>query len=289
MNMEDKDILTETEEIAVPEAEEIAASETEEIAAPETAEHPKRRKAAIVVSVLLALAIALCIFVMAQILSKGYVSVGNMSMFRVVTGSMEPEIPTGALLITRKTPIDQIEVGDIVTYRSGERGLSGVVITHRVIAIHESADGKRYLETKGDANRYADASYVDESHLIGSAAHYTGRNSVLARIFGFATSRTGFLACIVLPCVIIGMFTMRDCVRNLRKEMEQFGHELDSIRRRDASLILEAELGEEAYRKLCDRMRDELLKELKNEAGSEKTEEDPGAQQQQPAPESDEE
>ena len=47
----------------------------------------------------LVLSLVLCASVLAQVLTRGYVTLGGYSLFRVVSGSMEPTISTGALLI----------------------------------------------------------------------------------------------------------------------------------------------------------------------------------------------
>ena len=70
-----------------------------------------------------------------QTITKGYVTIGGYSMFRVVTGSMEPTIHTGALLICDDTNISDIEINDIVCFRSGLQVIKNQVVTHRVIDI----------------------------------------------------------------------------------------------------------------------------------------------------------
>ena len=212
----------------------------------------------------------------AQVLSKGYVSIANYSMFRVVTGSMEPAIPVGSLLISQDMDIDQIQVGDVVNYRSREPGMFGIIITHRVIAIHRNAEGQIYLETKGDANQYPDGHLVDENYLIGKTVFFTKQNNPFARILNFLTSSNGFLTCIVLPCLVIGVFTMRDCVKNLREEMDAITKQLNEVEE-TVSGGLEQQLGEEAYQELCERLKGELLEELKQSAQSNTTEASSGA------------
>ena len=59
----------------------------------ELEETPLQRRIGFVVTVLLVLAVALCLYVVVQVLSNGYANIGGFMMFRVVTGSMEPEIP----------------------------------------------------------------------------------------------------------------------------------------------------------------------------------------------------
>lgn len=238
-----------------------------------------KKRSTIVISVLMALAVLLCIFVIGQVLSKGYVSVGKFSLFRVVTGSMEPAMPVGTVLITKDTPISQIQVGDIVTFRSQKNGMFNVVVTHRVISVQEGRSGKLYLETKGDANTSADASFVDEDYLIGKVIFFTGQNNILTKILSFITGRIGFLACIVLPCVIIGTLIMRDCIVSMRKELDNINQEIDNINQK-VDQSLEQQMDKEEYDALCQRLRNELIKELKQGAEQETTEQKPGAGQQ---------
>ena len=71
-----------------------------------------------IVSVLLLLAVCCCIFAFAQKMNKGYVSFLGYSLFRVTTGSMEPTITIGELIITQDVPIDKVELKDIISFFS---------------------------------------------------------------------------------------------------------------------------------------------------------------------------
>ena len=77
----------------------------------------------------------------------------------VLSGSMEPSYPTGALLLTR--PI--AEAGMVITFTVP----SGAVVTHRVSRV-EAEDGQVYFFTRGDANDAEDASPVRGEQLLGT-------------------------------------------------------------------------------------------------------------------------
>ena len=62
----------------------------------------------LLVTILLVFAVALCLYTVVQVLSQGYVNIGGFMLFRVVTGSMEPTIPVGALMLTREVDINSI-------------------------------------------------------------------------------------------------------------------------------------------------------------------------------------
>ena len=73
----------------------------------------------------------------------------------VLTGSMEPAIPVGSIIITKEQSSYEIE--DIISFQE-----EGSVITHRIISI----DRERYI-TKGDANNVADTEEVQQKQILG--------------------------------------------------------------------------------------------------------------------------
>ncbi|WP_315097793.1 signal peptidase I [uncultured Cellulomonas sp.] len=70
--------------------------------------------------------------------------------FTVLTGSMEPSMPPGALVVTRPADPDTIDVGDVVTYQL--RSNEPEVVTHRVVGVGFGSAGERVFVTRGDAN-----------------------------------------------------------------------------------------------------------------------------------------
>src|SRR5205085_9882515 len=73
----------------------------------------------------------------------------------VLSGSMEPAIRTGSVIVAVATPQDRLKVGDVITYvRAGDQEN----VTHRIVDIKSTAEGPSFV-TKGDANGAPD---VDE-------------------------------------------------------------------------------------------------------------------------------
>lgn len=83
----------------------------------------------------------------------------------VQSGSMEPKYPTGSLVYVKPVQIEDLNVGDVVTFNLG----GGVRGTHRIIEIVPDTENPSVirLRTKGDANDYADNGLVGEENLIG--------------------------------------------------------------------------------------------------------------------------
>jgi len=70
----------------------------------------------------------------------------------ITSGSMEPAVSTGALVITRTVPAGDLEVGDVVTVPTA----TGSRVTHRIVAVDEAGAGV-ILTLRGDANPVPDA------------------------------------------------------------------------------------------------------------------------------------
>ena len=86
-------------------------------------------------------------------------------IYTVVSGSMEPAIPTGSLVYIENAQPEEIKEGEVIAFY-GARD-SAAVITHRVV---ENNTLMGQFTTKGDANEKADVNPVDYENFIGKAA-----------------------------------------------------------------------------------------------------------------------
>lgn len=88
--------------------------------------------------------------------------------FTVLTGSMEPTINIGDLIVVKEVSEDDIKVGDIITFSSIDENS---IVTHRVKDIINE-DGKVRYITQGDANNVEDQNPVDSSNVIGKVGRW---------------------------------------------------------------------------------------------------------------------
>lgn len=81
----------------------------------------------------------------------------------VLTGSMKPNIEPGDLIVTKDISVNEIECGDIITFK-----VEGVdsVTTHRVKEIINSEEGISFI-TQGDANNITDKDPVIGEDIQG--------------------------------------------------------------------------------------------------------------------------
>jgi len=78
----------------------------------------------------------------------------------IVTGSMEPEIKAGDMVLVKKADNKEIKIGDIIEFRYNQ-----IMVTHRVVDI-KSEDALMY-QTKGDNNPSADHELVSPQQVRG--------------------------------------------------------------------------------------------------------------------------
>ena len=140
-------------------------------------------------------------------------------------------------------------------------------MTHRVVDIFTDANGMLLFETKGDANLVMDGYFVSQTNFVGKVIWYTGENNVLSTVFSFFTNKVGFLACVVFPCLLMASLILRDCVKNIRNELEDAVEDMN--RQQEPSELL-LEMTPEEIQAMYDRIRAELMEELMQGADPDK-------------------
>ena len=83
----------------------------------------------------------------------------------VLTGSMRPTYAPGSIVVVRPTPVDELRVGDPITYQMHSD--QPEVVTHRIISVRFVSDGSKTFITQGDANGSADPEPVKAEQIRG--------------------------------------------------------------------------------------------------------------------------
>ena len=79
----------------------------------------------------------------------------------IYSGSMQPSMDVGDIALISKVPVDTIEEGDIIQYRSMNANF-----IHRVYEVYKE-EGNIYFITKGDANDNPDSEPVLSEQIMG--------------------------------------------------------------------------------------------------------------------------
>ncbi len=190
------------------------------------------------------LTIAIVIFMTTKI-SGGTPSIFGYTVHRISSGSMEPELSVGDVIICKqvKEP-SELSVRDIITFNGGSR-FDYQKITHRVlVAPYDDSTGKKVLVTKGDANE-------DDDGVISFSdveSKYLTKVNFLRDVYNFFFSTWGLLIFIFLLLLI-------------------FFDEIVNIVR--LSIGAAEEDDAESFREIVERVKREQLEEAKKNADEE--------------------
>ena len=120
---------------------------------------------------------------------------GNIEVKIVKSGSMEPTIHTGAIVVVK--PQTAYFTGDIITFGKDTR--TDIPTTHRILAI-EGSGANAIFTTKGDANEEQDPQTVLARDVIGKVlvnVPYAGY------VIDFARTKLGFALLVGVPAVVV--------------------------------------------------------------------------------------
>jgi signal peptidase len=120
----------------------------------------------------------------------------------VLSGSMEPTIGVGDIVVVREISPLQARVGDIVTFRDPTD--SSRLITHRVRDI-EVEGHTVVFRTKGDANTSIERWQIGENGTIGRVLY---RVPKLGYALFWLRGRLGRLLFVVLPALVLGGYEL---------------------------------------------------------------------------------
>ncbi len=132
--------------------------------------------------------------------------------FVIVSESMEPTIMTNDLIFITNTSKEDLEIGDIISFKTGD-----YINTHRIVRIEEK-NGEEVYITKGDNNNREDRGYVEFQDIEGK---YLFRLPGFGKITEILKSKTTLIILLVF-LVIISYYEVRISKRRLKRKEERF-------------------------------------------------------------------
>ena len=168
----------------------------------------KKKRATIYTSCLLA-AITLAAFLILYTPEK----IGGDTRYEpVLTGSMEPAIPVGGVVVIKPVNPDSIEIGDIICFRFSESTL----ITHRVSSITDEG-----FITKGDANENGDIKVVSKGNVVGKVIFTL---PLIGYLGTFARTQIGLILLLFIPAITIIIYEIKNIFAEMKKIQKSILH-----------------------------------------------------------------
>lgn len=136
------------------------------------------------------------------------INIFGYTVYYVATGSMEPEIKQGEVILSKiYTLDDELEIDDVITYTS----TSGMSITHKIVDSYIK-DGEKYVVTKGVANNISD----EPIKLNQINAKFVTKLTFISFLYGILMSKVGFVMIVLIPFIALIVFE----IKSIRKEIK---------------------------------------------------------------------
>lgn len=141
-------------------------------------------------------------------ISSNFSVLGGYHTYLVQSGSMEPSIMTGDVIVIQNK--GTYFMNDVVTFKeSADR-----IVTHRIISVEKNKTGNTY-STKGDANRTGDENLISNDQIIGKVALVIPKFGYL---IAFIKSQRGFIFLIIIPAIVFILDELLKVKKNAKQE-----------------------------------------------------------------------
>lgn len=135
---------------------------------------------------------------------------GNYKVLTVISGSMEPAIKMGSVVVVR--PVDDYKIGDVITF--GPYSKTKAPTTHRIYDI-KVVEGQPIYITKGDVNNAPDAREVQKKDVLGKVLFSV---PYLGFAVDFAKKPVGFVLIIAVPAALIIFDELKKIYGEIKKK-----------------------------------------------------------------------
>jgi len=159
-------------------------------------------------------------FAVSSRLNGGVPNIFGKQMYEVLSGSMEPHIHTGSIILdSPKVNISQLKVGDVITFKLPKQANvfaqdTGAIVTHRIAQI-VTQNGTEMFRTKGDANQSVDPWIIPSSNVI---AKYTSVTiPFLGYYLNFLKTRLGIALLMILPGALLIISSVVSLIREIAR------------------------------------------------------------------------
>ncbi len=147
-------------------------------------------------------------------------SIFGVRLMSVLSGSMRPALQPGDMIISREVDSEDIQVGEIVTFKVN----NSTIVTHRVVEVVEK-NNKNFFRTKGDANNVEDNNLVSSQDLLGVFLFNIPKGGYIAN---FIRTPKGFGIVILLPISLLLLGEIKSILSEINDKKDDEEDSLES-------------------------------------------------------------
>ncbi|HIQ13773.1 MAG TPA: signal peptidase I [Thermoprotei archaeon] len=122
----------------------------------------------------------------------------------VVSNSMYPTLKINDIIVVKSVSIDEVEIGDIIVFRSPLNPRTPIV--HRVLDILVNEQGVKMIITKGDRNLAPDPWTVTEDLLIGKVIYVIPQIGAIPKFLNTYPTLKYALAITIIAIIVISEY-----------------------------------------------------------------------------------
>lgn len=167
----------------------------------------------ILYQILVIMALILTMVIVLQRISANNQSIGGYKIFRVITGSMEPEYEVGEVVISKEVNPKDIKVGDDIVYLGRVGEYSGKIIMHNVVAIDTDENGDLIFHAKGLQSNSVEDPQIRKDQIYGVVT-YT--SSILTILYDLATNIYSIFAIVII--LVLNVFIAFNTPKKTKKK-----------------------------------------------------------------------
>lgn len=137
----------------------------------------------------------------------------GLQVYTVLSGSMEPAYPVGALLYDKKVDPAELRPGDVITFMLDE----DTIVTHRIVEVVPDEEDPSVIRfrTKGDANAAEDGSLVHYKNVLGTPVFAIPKLGYFA---SFVQQPPGLYVAIAFGAVLVLLAFLPDLLGDDKKK-----------------------------------------------------------------------
>lgn len=212
--------------------------------------------------ILVIIALILTMVIVLQKVSNSNKSIGGYRIFRVITGSMEPEYEVGEVVISKQVDPNDIKIGDDIVYLGKNGEYSGKIIMHNVIGIDKNEDGKLTFHAKGLNDNSIEDPKIKEEQIYGIVKY---KSAILTLLYNCATNiySVFFIIIVLVLNVFISFNTPKKIKRHKIKQISNVSYELkEDFEKQEVESEIEEK--KEEFKEEIDNNTTEICEEIED-------------------------
>lgn len=156
----------------------------------------------ILYQLLIIFCLVLTIIIVLQKVSNSNRTILGYRIFRIITGSMEPEYDIGTVVVCKEIPINEIKVGDDIVYLGNYGEYSGKIIMHEVIKIDKDENSNNInFHAKGMHSASVEDPQIRPNQIFGVVKF---QSIILTKLYGLATNI--YSTFIIITILVLNVF-----------------------------------------------------------------------------------